>query len=299
MPNETEVDVSTAPRICHEDELFDLLNDAHLSVGHGKTQKTYDYLKKRVSNIARQVCELYVKCCTCQTSVPRPARPADFKPIISKSFNCRGQVDLIDMQSQADGEFKWIMHYQDHLTKFSYLRALPSKRAVEVARELLKIFLLQGAPLILQSDNGKEFVAKIIHELKVLWPKCKLVNGRPRYCMFYKFKKSIYLCRHPQSQGSVERGNKDVEDILHRWMLDNNSSNWALGIHFVQHEKNIRHHTGIKAVPYELLYGQRIRVGLSECHISKELMENLCDEENLLLHLPNLAENHKKQMISE
>ena len=66
------------------------------------------------------MCELYVKCCTCQTSVPRPARPADFKPIISKSFNCRGQVDLIDMQSQADGEFKWIMHYQDNLPKFSY-----------------------------------------------------------------------------------------------------------------------------------------------------------------------------------
>ena len=87
-------------------------------------------------------------------------------------------------------------------------------------------------------------------------------------------------------------------------MLDNNSSsNWALvfifHIHFVQHEKNIRHYTGIKAVPYELLYGQRNRVGLSECHISKELMEHLCDEENLLLHLPNLAENHKKQMISE
>ena len=127
----------------------------------------------------------------------------------------------------------------------------------------------------------------------------KLVNGRPRYCMFYKFEKSIYLRRHPQSQGSVERRNKDVEDILHRWMLDNNSSKWALGIHFVQHEKNIRHHTGIKAVPYELLYGQRIRVGLSECHISKELMENLCDEEDLLLHFPNLSENLEEQMISE
>ena len=90
------------------------------------------------------------------------------------------------MQSQADGEFKWIMHYQDNLPKFSYLRALSSKRAVEVARKLLKILLLQGTPLILQPDNGKEFVAKIIHELKVLWPKCKLVNGRPRYCLFYE-----------------------------------------------------------------------------------------------------------------
>ena len=25
--------------------------------------------------------------------------------------------------------------------------------------------------------------------------------------------------------------------MLHRWMVDNNNSNWAWGIHFVQHEK--------------------------------------------------------------
>lgn len=96
------------------------------------------------------------------------------------------------MQSAPDGEFKWIMHYQDHLTKFSYLRALPNKKASRVALELLKIFLMQGAPMILQSDNGSEFIASIIHDLKDLWPTCHIVHGR---------------ARHPQSQGSVERGN--------------------------------------------------------------------------------------------
>ena len=136
-----DIDISAVPRMCHEEELFDVIHDAHLSVGHGKAEKTYDYLKKRFSNVSRSVCDLFIKCCTCQTNVPRPARPADFKPIISKSFNCRGQVDLIDMQSQPDGDFKWIMHYQDHLTKFSYLRALLSKKAVEVAKELLNFFV--------------------------------------------------------------------------------------------------------------------------------------------------------------
>ena len=45
------------------------------------------------------------------------------------------------------------MHYQDHFTKFSVLRPLKSKRAAEVAYNLLDIFLLLGAPHILQSDN--------------------------------------------------------------------------------------------------------------------------------------------------
>ena len=85
------------------------------------------------------------------------------------------------MQSAPDGEFKWIMHYQDHLTKFSYLRALPNKKASRVALELLKIFLMQGAPMILQSDNGSEFIASIIQDLKDLWPACNIVHGRARH----------------------------------------------------------------------------------------------------------------------
>ena len=40
------------------------------------------------------------------------------KPMIFNDMNSRGQVDLIDMQTQANAEYKWIMVYQDHLTKF-------------------------------------------------------------------------------------------------------------------------------------------------------------------------------------
>jgi hypothetical protein len=54
---------------------------------------------------------------------------------------------------------KFILHYQDHLTKFAVLRPLTSKLAAEVGFQLLDIFLLFGAPHILQSDNGREFTA--------------------------------------------------------------------------------------------------------------------------------------------
>ena len=96
------------------------------------------------------------------------------RPITSTDFNCRGQVDLIDYQSCPDGEYKWVMHYQDHFTKFSVLRPLKSKRAAEVAYQLTDIFLLFGAPHILQSDNGREFTANVITELKLLWPELKV-----------------------------------------------------------------------------------------------------------------------------
>ncbi|KAE9544391.1 hypothetical protein AGLY_001570 [Aphis glycines] len=115
------------------------------------------------------------------------------------------------------------MNYQDHATKYLYLRPLTSKRATEIAHELLKIFLEQGAPQTLQSDNGREFTAKIIEELAELWPECKIVHGWPR---------------HPQSQGSVERSNQDVENMLRTCrVVDSKSTKWSIGVYFTLTKK--------------------------------------------------------------
>ena len=50
------------------------------------------------------------------------------------------------------------------------LRPLTSERtAVTFAHQLLDIFLVFGAPSILQSDSDSEFTAGIITELEVVW----------------------------------------------------------------------------------------------------------------------------------
>ncbi|KAF0686392.1 KRAB-A domain-containing protein 2-like, partial [Aphis craccivora] len=87
----------------------------------------------------------------------------------------------------------------DHLSKFVTLRALKTKTAAEVTYNLIDVFCSFRAPSILQSDNGRKFVNRIIDELKYMWPQLKIVHGKPR---------------HSQSQGSVERANRDVQDIL-------------------------------------------------------------------------------------
>ena len=40
--------------------------------------------------------------------------------------------------------------------------------------------------------------------------------------------------RHFQSQGSVERANGDIIDILVAWMSDNTTQDWTVGLKFVQ-----------------------------------------------------------------
>ena len=167
------------------------------------------------------------------------------KLIVTEEFNSRVQVDLIDMQAMPHNSFKWILVYQDHLTKFVIIRPLFSKRAMEVAHQLLDIFLLFGAPSILQSDNGRELTAEIIQELKTIWPTLVMVHGKPR---------------HPQSQGSVERANGDIKDMLISWMNDNDTNDWSVGIKFVQFYKNSSLHSGIKRTPYSAMFGCEAKV---------------------------------------
>ncbi|XP_068235542.1 KRAB-A domain-containing protein 2-like [Palaemon carinicauda] len=166
--------------------------------------------------------------------------------------------------------FKWIMVYQDHPTKFCVLRPLTSKRAAEVAFQLADIFLLLGVPLILQSDNGSEFTAQIITELRSLWPELSIVHGKPI---------------HPQSQGSVERTNGDIKDMLVAWMADNNSTDWATGIKFVQFSKNLAYHTGIKRSPYAAMFGVNTRVGLTSTSLPQEIISCLQSEQDLITTL--------------
>ena len=96
--------------------------------------------------------------------------------MIFGEMNSRAQADLIDMQSQPDGDLKWILVYQDHLTKFVQLRPVTSKRAPKIAYQLLDIFSIFGAPSILQSDNGGDFVNSVITELSVMWNGLKIVH---------------------------------------------------------------------------------------------------------------------------
>lgn len=175
------------------------------------------------------------------------------------------------MQSQANHGFKFIMVYQDHLTKFCLLQTLKTKTAEEVSYHLLDIFTTFGAPCILQSDNGREFSNRIIKELKLLWPNLKIIHGKPR---------------HSQSQGSVERANQDIENMLATWLKDNDTKQWSDGIKFVQFMKNCALHAGIKMSPYKAMFRIEPRLSLSSLNIDAVTEEDIQgmftdDEENM------------------
>jgi hypothetical protein len=179
-------------------------------------------------------------------------KPPAGKPIISLGYMTRMQIDLIDMTSRPDHDYKWILHMRDHFSKFSWTHPLTSKRAAEVAEKLVQTFCLFGAPHILQSDNGKEFVAGVINELTEKWPGLVIIHGRPR---------------HPQSQGSVERGNGDLQLKLGKWLEEHPEKGWAEGLHHITYAINTSVSATTKKSPYEVVFGQSPRTHCAELEI--------------------------------
>jgi len=79
-------------------------------------------LKKKYCNFTRRVIDLYLALCEqCQLKEKTPKQGLVVSPILSHYMNSRCQVDLIDMQSEPDGYYRFIMNYRDHLTKFTIL----------------------------------------------------------------------------------------------------------------------------------------------------------------------------------
>ncbi|KAK3929775.1 KRAB-A domain-containing protein 2 [Frankliniella fusca] len=251
----------------HTDELYDVCREVLLQTGHGGRNKMEAYtIAGKYANISQKVHQTFKNHCEqCLSTEPTQRRGVTVRPIVQKEMNARVQIDLIDMQTSPDGEFRFILVVQDHLTKFIHLRALPRKEALCVAQHVVEIFLVFGAPSVLQSDNGREFANRIINSLHEMWPDLKIVHGTPR---------------HSQSQGSVERANRDIQDILIKWMRDNGTTHWAEGLKFVASLKNRRHHQGIGRSPYEALFGCPMKVGLGTS-FPPELVSNLESEEDL------------------
>ena len=201
-----------------QEELFDTIKRCHERVGHAGRDKTWAEVHANYGWVRWDCIPIFLSTCpACTVRVPLKKPPAG-RPIISLGFLTRVQMDLIDMSSHPDDECKWILHLRDHYSKFSWAHALTSKRASEVAAKLVQTFCLFGFPRLLQSDNGKEFVAAVIEELTKAWPGLTIIHGRPR---------------HPQSQGCVERANGDLQRRLGKWLEENEDCGWALGLQHV------------------------------------------------------------------
>ena len=99
----------------------------------------------------------------------------------------------MDLGKRGSVEFKgivyrYVLSVMGVFSRYIWLRPLARKTSRAVAAELKAIYMENGLPIVLQSDQGSEFLGAVKGLCRKL--KVKMVHSRPY---------------HPQSQGKIER----------------------------------------------------------------------------------------------
>ena len=241
--------------VLSREELFDAIDEWHHQNGHLGMERTWEYCRAKYWNVTQDHVRHYcMTCYTCMKKNPVTQKiRGSIKPIFSKNFRDRFQVDLVDFRRLRKRDpfgvlMRWVMTIKDHASGLTYVTALPRKQAHLVAYKLQEIFGVLGYPKIFHTDNGKEFTARCVLELlRRLNPNIMSVTGRPR---------------RPRDQGSVENVNKLVKRVLgmvlseRRLMGDN--PNWTEVLGSVSSTINSQCGRGKNDITaFEAVYGQK------------------------------------------
>ena len=112
--------------------------------------------------------------CSCQVNNPLPMTYLQPSTAIhSYHPHSRLQCDLIDMAPKKHRGFmqgnrwgyRYVLTVKCCFSKFRWLFPLKSKSAEEVHSILKALFIKEGAPEVLQTDNGGEFIAEVVKKL--------------------------------------------------------------------------------------------------------------------------------------
>ena len=165
--------------VAHINQVFHAIEEAHTGSCHLSATPTTALLQKKYFNITLAEVKCFIDlCCSCARTRKMKAEKfvGAVKPIRSNAFRERFQMDLIDYSADPQKNVYGVVMtkllvVKNHFTRLTFMVPLPGKETEFVAWELYCFFSFVGHPLIVQTDNGTEFVGrKVIQQLYELCP---------------------------------------------------------------------------------------------------------------------------------
>ena len=223
-----------------DDEIFDVIVREHNAIHHQGTSKTWYEISRRYHGIPKRAVDWVLRhCLLCHDYRPGP-RPAPTQKISSHEVMERVQMDLIDMRREPDRKYRWILHIKDHYSRFCMLYPLRRRRGKHVVRCFLQWIATMGPPMILQTDNGVEFVNALITQVAVQHQILirRGQSGRPR------------------SQGLIERANGHVRNLIAKWCNRFCENRWSRSLPSIALACNTSVHSSTRRTPFEMVFGR-------------------------------------------
>ncbi len=246
-PQHADVAAQTHVQLAVPIELREAIMFVHhndILAGHLGVNRTIDALRRLYWWPSMYACieKWVLECITCQgcknqsekkkgLMVPMPATGWPFQ---------RVGMDLITSFPVSARGNKYLLIFMDYLTKWPEAVALPDKKADTVARAFVEHIVCQhGALESLLSDQGKEFMNRVLKEVNMLLKISKL-NTMPY---------------HPQTDGMVERFNSTIENMLSKFVSDD-QKDWDILVPYVLFAYRSTTHEITGESPFFLIYGR-------------------------------------------
>ena len=193
-------------RLVHSMELYDIISGAHKATQYS-TLKLFEYLSKRYSNISFPMCDAYMQCYR------------DVNPSVKIREGYFSFIDMTPLVGSGD-RIKWTLLYQDFPTQRIYAREMRNNSVKSTAKELLKIFILDGPPERLYSNSRRKFTRKVLSRIKFIQPQFNILMMKGTF-------------HTQQVYNEVDFMNK-----LIIWLNTNITIHWTYGIYYCASDLN-------------------------------------------------------------
>ena len=186
--------------------------------------------------------DVYKKCASCISCASVKGQGKKGKPPlvsipVGSAFDCIG-MDIVELDKTRDGN-RYALVFQDYLSKWPEVYALPDHKAETVAKCLLDLVWRHGVPNRIIHDRAAEFLSDILQETaRLIGVKQLPTSGG-----------------HPQTDGLVERFNKTLKQMLSK-VVAKGGSNWDKMLGPVLLAYRVTPHSSTGISPFFLVYGR-------------------------------------------
>ncbi|XP_037503481.2 retrovirus-related Pol polyprotein from transposon 412 isoform X2 [Rhipicephalus sanguineus] len=215
-----------------------------ITSGHLGFTRTLHRLRERFywPKIWKTTKQYVASCAICQRHKQSTTAPAGYLQPISpptSPFEKVG-IDFLGPLPKTPSGHRYVIVCVDYLTHYTETDALTS--ATVSSFMLQRVILRHGAPRVVISDRGRQFIADLVEEI------LRLCGSS--YCHSTPY--------NPQTNGLTERTNRTLTNMLSMY-VDADHRNWDDVLPFVTYAYNTAKHEVTGHSPFFLLYARNPR----------------------------------------
>ena len=226
------------------EEIKIILNDYHDAPlgGHQGVWKTFNKVRRNFKwkGMMADITKYIQKCPKCQRN--KAGKPNKMQMKITdtadKPFD-KVYMDIVGPLEETVNGNKYILTFEDDLTRFMDCYAISNTEASTVARKFFEeIITRYRIPKRLVTDQGANFTSDVFTKT------CKLL----------KIKKLQTTAYHPQANGALERSHGPLAQYL-RSYVEENPQTWDEHLRAAMFVRNNSIHRSTKLTPMDCLFG--------------------------------------------